>query len=166
MEYIARVTKEGKFTLADFPDCPGCRTFAEADEDVAAMAREALEGWLKTSLENGDAIRLPKARRHAADILVPVEASLAVAVQVRSARETARLSQKQLAERAGMKQQMIARIEKAGGNPTLNTLSAVAAALGTTFAFSFAALGARFVGAQPRLANAKKVVKRPRKAHA
>ena len=29
MRYVALLTKEGAQTLAEFPDCPGCQTFAE-----------------------------------------------------------------------------------------------------------------------------------------
>jgi len=47
MEYPAVLTTEGPRTLAAFPDCPGCQTFAEADEDILARAQEALEGWLE-----------------------------------------------------------------------------------------------------------------------
>jgi len=35
----------------DFPDCPGCATFAEANEEPIGVAREALEGWLEAHLD-------------------------------------------------------------------------------------------------------------------
>src|SRR5213079_3626750 len=42
MHYTAVVTREGKQTLAEFPGCPGCQTFADRDEDIAERAEEAL----------------------------------------------------------------------------------------------------------------------------
>jgi len=45
---MALLTEQGDGgTLIEFPSCPGCQTFAEAGEDVGAVAREALEGWLE-----------------------------------------------------------------------------------------------------------------------
>ena len=67
MEYPVLLTTEGNKTLATFPDCPGCQTFAEPGEDILALAQEALEGWLEVGLEDGEApprpsekIRIPR----------------------------------------------------------------------------------------------------------
>ena len=49
VEYVALLSKEGKRTLVDFPDFPGCHTFAEPWERVTDVAREALEGHLAVS---------------------------------------------------------------------------------------------------------------------
>ena len=40
MRYTAVVTKEGKQTLAEFPGCPGCQTFADPGEDIAERDEE------------------------------------------------------------------------------------------------------------------------------
>jgi len=61
---------------------------------------------------------------------VTVAPGLAVAVQIRWARQGAGLTQAALATRAGVSQQQIAKLERPGENPTLNTLTRVAAALG------------------------------------
>jgi predicted RNase H-like HicB family nuclease len=60
MHYTAVVTKEGKQTLADFPGCPGCQTFADPGEDIAERAEEALVGWLEANLASGQAPSEPK----------------------------------------------------------------------------------------------------------
>lgn len=52
MNYHAIFTREGKYFLAEFPDCQGCCTFAESDEQLRQAAKEALEGWLEVSLED------------------------------------------------------------------------------------------------------------------
>ena len=66
MEYVAKLSKEGRYTLIDFPDCDGCQTFADPDdgEDAASVARDALEGWLIAHLVDGEAP--PQPARHGA----------------------------------------------------------------------------------------------------
>ena len=51
---------------------------------------------------------------------------------IRTARERAGLSQRELADRAGVAQPLVARLERAGANPTLRTLEKLAAAAGFT----------------------------------
>jgi transcriptional regulator with XRE-family HTH domain len=48
--------------------------------------------------------------------------SMSPAVLVREARRKAKLTQAQLAERAGTTQPIVARLERGGGNPTIATL--------------------------------------------
>ena len=50
MRYTAVVTKAGKQTLAEFPGCPGCQTFADPGEGIAEPAQGALPGWLEAQL--------------------------------------------------------------------------------------------------------------------
>jgi ribosome-binding protein aMBF1 (putative translation factor) len=134
MRYPAWITKEGSKTLAEFPDCPGCQTFADKGEDIAAAAREALEGWLETHLAFGDApprpAKRPRAPRGAKLLWSPVVPRLGAALMLRWARQDAGLSQAELAQRAGVSQQQIAKLESPDANPTLESLEKIAAALG------------------------------------
>jgi antitoxin HicB len=120
--------------LIDFPDCPGCQTFTDPGEDVEATAREALEGWLETHLEDGEAPPQPKARpRKTAGghgIPVRIEPALAVRLAIRWARQEAGLSQGELAKKIGVTRQQISLLEAQGGNLTVATLQKIAAALG------------------------------------
>jgi ribosome-binding protein aMBF1 (putative translation factor) len=59
--------------------------------------------------------------------------------EVRRLREAAGLSQRQLAEKMGSTQSVIARLEAGGVEPTLATLDRVAAALGAGLDVHFAA---------------------------
>ena len=129
MEYVARVTREGRHWLAEFPDCPGCQTFAASADALKVEALDALTGWVETMLQVG---RLPPRPVYAAKkgMRVPLPARLAVRVQLRWAREDAGLTQAKLAKRAGVSQQAIAKIEHPDGNPTMETLEKVAIALG------------------------------------
>jgi DNA-binding XRE family transcriptional regulator/predicted RNase H-like HicB family nuclease len=134
MEYLARATKERQRTLVDFPDCPGCQTFAERGEDIAQLARDALEGWLETHLEDGDAPPRPTTRRRRSGTarLIPIriDPTLAVRLEIRWARQDENLSQADLAKRLGVSRQQVSLLEAQGGNLTLGTLLKVAHALG------------------------------------
>jgi HTH-type transcriptional regulator/antitoxin HipB len=136
MHYDAYVYREGKHVLAEFPDCPGCQTFVDNGDKLAAAAREALEGWLEAHLVDGqvpprpvDRSGAPAGRKLAR---IPVRAGLAAALEIRWARQDAGLSQAELGKRAGVKQQQIAKIENPDENPTLQTIEKVAKALGLT----------------------------------
>jgi antitoxin HicB len=133
MHYIAYISKEGRHTLAEFPDCPGCQTFSDG-EDLAEVAREALEGWLEAHLVDGKVPPRPVEHTGAPQGMslarVSVRPGLAAALQIRWARLDARLSQGELGKRAGVSQQQIAKLENPDENPSLETLAKAARALG------------------------------------
>jgi len=131
MIYIARVKQEGSYLLAEFPDALGCQTFAEDKFELWEMAKEALEGWLEAHLVDGDAPPRPKRRRRTIDSMqIEVNPALSVALQIRWARQEAGLSQQDLAGRIGVSQQQIAKLERPGSNPSMETLAKIGNALG------------------------------------
>jgi predicted RNase H-like HicB family nuclease/DNA-binding XRE family transcriptional regulator len=127
MVYRAKITKEGKYWLAEFSDCPGCQTFGETEVEALSMAKEALEGWLEAHLVTG---RVPPKPRKKTGVAIRVSPSLGFVLQIRWLREERGWSQKDLARRVGVSQQAIAKIEDPDSNPTLDTLSKVAEGLG------------------------------------
>lgn len=133
MHYVAYISREGRHTLAEFPDCPGCQTFSDG-EDLAVLAREALEGWLEAHLVDGQIPPRPVEHRVAPKgtsmTRVPVRPGLAAALEIRWARCDAGLSQSALGKLAGVSQQQIAKLENPDENPSLETLEKVARALG------------------------------------
>jgi DNA-binding XRE family transcriptional regulator/predicted RNase H-like HicB family nuclease len=129
MYYTAKISREGKHWLAEFPDCPGCQTFASSKAKLAAMAKDALEGWLAAHLKYGRVPPEPSSRLGGNAMNVYVDPSLAMAVQIRQHRARAGLSQDALAERAGVTQQQIAKLERPKSNPQFRTVQKVAQAL-------------------------------------
>lgn len=140
MEYPARVTREGKFVLASFPDCPGCQTFVREGGDIQAMARDALIGWLEVTLDSDDIPTRPRQYRSVKGteiIHIPVPVSLAVRLELRWLRARYDLTQADVARSTGMSQQQIARLEGPHGNPTVETLERLAKGLGVRLRIAF-----------------------------
>jgi DNA-binding XRE family transcriptional regulator/predicted RNase H-like HicB family nuclease len=135
MRYPAVVTKEGKNVLADFPTCPGCQTFAPPDHTIEHEAKEALELWLETHLQERmlppRPPRIFKARKGTV-LWVSVEPKLAVKLELRWMREDLGLTQAKL---AGVSQPAIAQLERPDSNPTIETLNRVASAMGAQIDF-------------------------------
>lgn len=140
MKYLADVEREGTALVVTFPDCPGCLTQVDEGEDLYAMAREALEGWLEASLAHGEAPPRPRAAREIVGDLqleaIDVSPALAVRIQLRWARQEAGLSQSELASRVGVTRQAIAQLESPDANLRLSTLERVASALGQRVSIS------------------------------
>lgn len=142
MRYPAMISKEGKRTSAvfRFRDGTESATFAEPGEDIAQLAREALEGQLEAYLVAGKVPPQPPKRAAGRALWVDVSPLLATRVSLRLAREAAGLTQAQLAKLAGVSQQAIAKLEHPDANPTLKTLQSVAQALGATLRVSIEAV--------------------------
>ena len=131
MQYPAVISREGKFILTEFPDCPGCQTFVEEGQSIEDAAQEALEGWLESNLGRDLVPPRPSDRIASGHrtLMIPVDPLLGVRLELRWARDDADLTQARLAQRIGMTQQQLAKLES-GGNPTLSTLSRIARGLG------------------------------------
>jgi DNA-binding XRE family transcriptional regulator/predicted RNase H-like HicB family nuclease len=129
VEYFASVSKDGRSWLIEFRDAPGCQTCAGTKDEIAATAKEAIEGWLESWLVTGEAPPRPTGVA-AEGLRVEIDAALAIAIEIRWARLEQGLTQAELAERAGVTQQQINRLEKPGQNPSIKTIVKVASALG------------------------------------
>ncbi|HYP76635.1 MAG TPA: type II toxin-antitoxin system HicB family antitoxin [Polyangiaceae bacterium] len=127
MFYRATVSKSGKSWLVSFADCEGCLTQGDSRAEAIENAHEALEGWLEAHLALGNAPPRPRARKGDA---IEVAPQLSAVLQIRWRRAEMELTQGQLAKRAGVSQQQIAKLEDPDGNPTVATLQKIAGALG------------------------------------
>jgi len=123
MQYVAFISREGKYVLAEFPDCAGCQTFTDNGDQLQSAAQEALEGWLEAHLVDGQVpprpgehLGAPAGKKLAR---ISVRPGLAASLQIRWARQDAQLSQRQLGQLAGVSQQQVAKLENPDENPTL-----------------------------------------------
>ncbi len=138
MRYPAVVTREGKNLLADLPTCPGCQTFAPPGRAIEHEAKEALELWLESHLQQRILPPRPPRTfkvRKGAVLWVLVEPKLAVKLELRWMREDLGLTQAELAKLAGVSQPAIAQLESPDSNPTIETLNRVASAMGAQIDF-------------------------------
>jgi antitoxin HicB len=108
----------------------GVLTFGENRDQALAMAREALTGVLEAMLDAGEVIPRPPQVAGVDVVYVSPEATLVAPILLKWAREDARLSQVELAERIGVSQQAYQRLERARSNPSIKTLARAAKALG------------------------------------
>lgn len=138
MHYHAKLEREGRKWNAIFVDAPGCATCASSRVKVLAAAKEALEGWLEAHLLDGRAPPKPAPSCRGAE-RIEFDPQLAVAVALRWARQSAGLTQTQLASRIGVSQQQVAKLERPGANPSIATLRKLADALGVRVRFEFVA---------------------------
>ena len=134
MQYQAIVRWEGNARLAEFPDCPGCQTFVDGNEDLTAAATEALEGWLEAELQAGRVPPMPgalvRSPRGTRPLAVRINPQLSAKVQLRHARQARGWTQAQLAEELGVTQQAVAKLEHPDRSIEIATLARLAEVLG------------------------------------
>lgn len=63
--------------VAYFPALPGCHTQGESVEEVLAMAKDALVGYLEVLVEDGEPLPVEKTKSKAVGFEIPLSASLA-----------------------------------------------------------------------------------------
>jgi predicted RNase H-like HicB family nuclease len=62
-EIIIFWSDEDDAYVADVPELPGCMAHGDTHESALANAKEAIQLWLETAKEFGDAIPAPKGKR-------------------------------------------------------------------------------------------------------
>ena len=62
-EIIIFWSAEDDVFVCEVPELPGCMAHGETQEDALANAKQAIELWIDTAKEFGDAIPEPKGRR-------------------------------------------------------------------------------------------------------
>lgn len=112
---IFRKGKDGRY-FAFCPEVDGVASEGRTLEEARAMIREALEGVIEVVLERDfpDYFKPAEMKILRGDIVekIDIDKKLQVAVSIRMARERAGLTQAQVAEKLGIKQQHISRYEK------------------------------------------------------
>ncbi len=116
-----------------FPAHSGIITYGRGWEEATEMAREALSAALEAEFERGASLppaRRPKAKRGERLVFVRLDPEVRTAYLLRSWREEAGLTQKEMARRMDITYQAYQRMERPGrSNLTVATLEKVAEAL-------------------------------------
>lgn len=131
MRYAALIDTHGDRLVAEFPDCPGCQASGETRETVVAAARTALHRWLESCLVEDTTPPRPSVAVVSRDWFewVDVEPDLARRMLLRWA-VARRISRGELARRAGLTEDDVARLQDAALQPSPALLDGVARALG------------------------------------
>ena len=62
-EIIIYWSNEDQVFIADVPELPGCQAHGSSPQEALAQAQEAIQLWIDTAREFGDAVPEPKGRR-------------------------------------------------------------------------------------------------------
>jgi antitoxin HicB len=104
MKYHFKVHKEGKGFWAECIELDGCITQGENREHLREMMEEALAAYLDEAPDSKHVFPMPNPGLKGRNIVaVPLDPTVAMAMTVRQARIRNKMTQKQAAEKMGMK---------------------------------------------------------------
>ncbi len=117
-EYLIVVfwSEEDHAWIADVPDLRSCTAHGRTPEKAVAEVRIAMEAWLETAREAGKPLPVPRASVGENPI--------------RLFRDLAGMTQPELADRSGLNQRVISRLELGQRKPTVDHLIALSNVLG------------------------------------
>lgn len=131
MFYTAKIVKDGKDWLVNFPDKENVITYGTSLKHALEMAEEALNAILECEIDDEITLSKSKVKPNEAKGLyaIPVNPCIEVSYKLLQARKDK--SQGAVATKAGITQQAYQKLESGRrSNPTIKTLSKVAKALG------------------------------------
>lgn len=132
IKYPMKIHKaeEGGF-WAEFPDLPGCVTQGDTEEELMAMAKDALSGWLAVSFERNFSIPEAKTVKGKNIRWVEPRPDVSIPLMIRKIRNEMGLSQKEIARRLHITYQSYQAWENPKvANPTVRQLAKLADAVG------------------------------------
>ena len=117
----------------EFPDLPGCFTCGDSLDEAKMMAKDALNCYLSRVFDDKEFYKLKSglgAQLEGNMEWVKPDFYVAFPIWLRLMREEAGLSQAELAESLGIRQQSYQRLEGSNANSTAKTLSRLQERLG------------------------------------
>ncbi len=137
IRFKAKIIRDGKGYMAEFPDLPGCFSYGRTIEDAKLKSAEALDLYLEEA--NNPQWILPAAKDYQGTSYHWISAGpdIAIPLMIREARKTHNLSQQRLADLLQMKLQTYQKLEyPRKSNPTAKTLILIASVLEESFELS------------------------------
>ena len=122
MVYHFRVHREAGGYWAECVELTGCSTQADTVAELAANAQEALELYLEEPEDSQLAFALPQVIAEDNILDVPVDPGVALSVVLRNYRIQNQLTQKQVADKLGMRNLYSYQRLERKSNPSLETL--------------------------------------------
>jgi len=139
IKYQAKIKKDGRGYLVEFPDLKGCFTYATSKAKALESARESLSLYLEESLDPKWKIPTPKKRRGSNYIWITPFADVAIPIMIRKIRQKHKKTQKELANLLGITYQQLQKLETPGkSNPTVKTLAEISKVLNEEFQIKLA----------------------------
>ena len=123
MVYHFRVHKEPSGFWTECVELEGCSTQGENMDELKRNIREALELYLEEPEDSQIVFPLPQEARGEDILEAPVDPTLALSVLLRNYRIENHLTQREVAERLGMKNLYSYQRLERKSNPSLETLS-------------------------------------------
>jgi len=127
MRYTFQIHEDDSMYWGECRELPGCVSQGTTQEELKDNLTEALNLYLEESPDSNVHSILPckGGSLDPGDISIPVEPELAFGVLLRAARHASRLTQKQAAERLGMKNLYSYQRLEQRSNPTLSMLEKI-----------------------------------------
>ena len=122
MVYHFKVHTEESGFWAECLELDGCSTEGDTHEELATNAEEALNLYLEESEDSPVTHPLPRNMKAANIIEVPVNPQLALSIVLRRLRTESHFTQKEVADKLGMKNIFSYQRLERRSNPSLNTL--------------------------------------------
>lgn len=122
MVYHFKVHRQKKGYWAECVELVGCSTEGDTHEELEENAREALNLYLDEPEESGASFPLPRRCTRASIMSVPVDPGIGLSMLLRNYRKRNRYTQKQVAEKLGMKNLYSYQRLERKSNPSLQTL--------------------------------------------
>lgn len=122
--YFAHIWKEDNKTYSvEFPDLPGCFSTGDTFDDAIKNASDALNAYLESCDSRKVSIPLPKKYKKDDMYEIFPDVQTAFAITLKQEREKSGMTQKQAADKMGIKWSAYQRLENPKKtNPTLTTL--------------------------------------------
>jgi antitoxin HicB len=133
--YPAHIWREDNNSWSvEFPDLPGCFTSGSSFPDAKAKAEEALDIYLESLDSRSVDIPEPSLQRGESFHMISPSLKVGFAITLKRERNKQGLTQKEVAERMGVKWSAYQRIENPRKtNPTLSTIAKLQEVFGRPF---------------------------------
>lgn len=130
MRFTPEPGEDGVYNVQGIEPMDNVITYGESLDEARMMAREALTAVIESMLDHGTPVPRPPVAEGEDIYLIEPEPEVVAPLLLRWAREDAKLTQSDLANRLGITYQSVQKLERSGANPSIKTLSKVARALG------------------------------------